>query len=190
MKFSDVIGHEELKQMFQQEISEGRLPHALLLCGPEGNGALPLALAAAHQLLHSPMADKFQHPDLHFSFPVFKKDSNNKKPVPCDLFIQQWRQQLTKQPYFGLVEWADTLNSENKQLQMFAEEADSLLKKLSLKANQGGYKVVVMWLPEKMNLTCANKMLKLLEEPPAATVFLLVSEQPEQIGRASYRERV
>jgi len=178
MTFQDVIGQEDVKQRLLKEIETGKLPHALLLAGPEGNGGYALALALADSLLNnSSMVSKLQHPDLHLSFPVFKKDSS--KPSPCDLFLKQWRGMVMQNPYFGYSEWMDAIGAENQQLTIYVDESDTLLRKLSLKSNQGGYKVSVIWLPEKMNLECANKLLKLLEEPPSMTVFILVSEHPE-----------
>lgn len=179
MNFSDIIGQETVKQRLQKEYEEGRMPHALMLCGPEGCGALPLALALAKMLLNgSPMAEKLQHPDLHFAFPIYKKDSS--KAVFCDEFLKEWRQTVQFSPYFGMEEWKEACGVENQQMLIYANESDSILKKLSLKSSQGGYKVMVIWLPEKMHTSCANKILKLLEEPPLQTAFILVSEHPEQ----------
>lgn len=173
------IVNQAISNRLNAEINVGRLPHALLLAGPEGNGAYALALQVAHRLLGAPaMMARLEHPDLHFSFPVFKKDS---KPTPCDAFVRQWRDMVLNTPYFGYKEWMDAIGADNQQLTIYVEESEALLRKLSLKANQGGYRVVIIWLPEKMNAECANKMLKLLEEPPAQTVFLLVSEHPEQM---------
>jgi len=180
MNFSDIIGQENVKQRLLSEFEEGRVPHALMLCGPEGCGALQIALAFAKKLLNdSPMAEKLQHPDLHFAFPIYKKDSGS-KPVYCDEFLKEWRQTVMFSPYFGMNEWKEACGIENQQMLIYANESDSILKKLSLKSSQGGYKVMIIWLPEKMHATCANKILKLLEEPPTQTVFILVSEQPEK----------
>ena len=185
MTFNDIIGQEEVKARLTAELNLNKLPHALLLYGPEGNGALALALAVARQLLgqrgtvQTMMVDQLQHPDLHFSFPIYKKESG--KPAPCDLYLKQWRELLLSSPYFGYSEWMEAIGAENQQLMIYEGESDSLSSKLSLRANQGGYKVVIVWMPEKMNATCANKILKLLEEPPLQTVFLMVSEHPEKL---------
>lgn len=185
MTFNDIIGQDEVKGRLTAELNLGRLPHALLLYGPEGNGALALALAVARQLLgqrgtvQTMMVDQLQHPDLHFSFPIYKKESG--KPATCDQFLKQWRELLMQSPYFGHSEWVDAIGAENQQLMIYEGESDSLMSKLTLRANQGGYKVVIVWMPEKMNTTCANKILKLLEEPPSQTVFLMVSEHPEKL---------
>lgn len=161
-------------------MEQGRIPHALMLCGPEGNGALPLAIAYAQRLLGGgPMAETLQHPDLHFAFPIYKKSSN--KDSYCDDYLREWREQLLNQPYFGMAEWMNDINAGNQQPIIYASESDAILRKLSLKSSQGGYKVMIIWLPEKMHNGCANKLLKLLEEPPAQTLFILVSEQPDQV---------
>ena len=179
MTFDEVIGQQQVKQRLIQEIDSGRLPHALMLAGPEGNGAYSLALAIADRLLgHSVMTEKLQHPDLYFTFPVYKKDS---KPTASDVFARQWRDMVLRDTHFGYSEWMDAIGADNQQLTIYVEESEALLRKLNLKANQGGYKVSIIWLPEKMNAECANKLLKLLEEPPMKTVFILVSEHPEQL---------
>ena len=125
------------------------------------------------------MAEKLQHPDLHFAFPIYKKTSG--KDTYCDEFLTEWREQLLSRPYFGMSEWMEMSGAENQQLVIYANESEAIVRKLSLKSSQGGYKVMLIWLPEKMNTECANKLLKLLEEPPSQTVFLLVSEHPEKL---------
>ena len=207
MKFDEVIGQQEAKKRLVQMVTEGRLPHALLLCGPQGCGKMALALAFASYLLSEaapqPQAEadsffgmepvspvrnsnaeamlaKFEHPDLHFSFPVIRPSGTSAEhKMSSDDFIQQWRQMLQEGPYFTMDRWLDFMDAANQQAVMGVGESDELLRKLSLKSSQGGYKVVVMWLPERMNQECANKILKLLEEPPTQTVFLLVCEEPE-----------
>jgi len=178
MTFQEVIGQEEVKQRLLQEVETGRLPHALLLAGPEGNGGFALAWALASRLLNnSSMVAKMQHPDLCFSYPIYKKDSS--KPAPCDLFAKQWRDMVMQNPYFDYSDWMNGIGAENQQLMIYVDEASALLRKFSLKSNQGGYKVSIIWMPERMNADCANKLLKLLEEPPSASVFILVCEHPE-----------
>lgn len=180
MTFDQIIGQEAVKQRLLEEYQQGRVPHALMLCGPEGCGAMPLAVAYAQMLLGgNVMAEKLQHPDLHFVFPIYKKTSG--KDSYCDDFIREWRELLLNHPYFGMSEWMNLSGAENQQLIIYANESEAIMRKLSLKSSQGGYKVMIIWLPEKLHLTCANKILKLLEEPPAQTVFLLVSEQPDQV---------
>lgn len=180
MTFEDIIGQEEIVHRLRQEVEAGKLPHALLLNGPEGNGALPIAVALATQLLgKNGMTEQLQHPDLHFSFPIYKKDSN--KPAVSEMFLSKWRDLLLSNPYFGYEEWMDAIGAENQQLMIYESESDSLQKKLNYKSNQGGYKIVIIWMAERMNATCANKLLKLLEEPPTGTLFLLISEHSEKM---------
>lgn len=119
--------------------------------------------------------DKLGHPDVHFAFPVRTASSVS------DDFIREWRQLLLQTPYFGFVQWMESIGVENQQPTIGVKESDEIIRKLSLKSSEGGYKVMIIWLPEKMNLQCANKLLKLLEEPPRQTVFLLVSEQPDML---------
>jgi len=192
--FRDVIGQEEIKQRLIQEANEGRIPHAQLVYGPEGVGKMPLVIAYARYISCAnrgetdacgvcPSCVKFNklvHPDVHFVFPIVNKAKSPKVSVCAD-FLPQWREQLLTSPYFSLNHWLNRIEAENKQAQIFASESDEILKKLSLKSSEGGNKITVVWLPEKMNPVCANKLLKLLEEPPEKTVFLLVSEAPEQI---------
>ena len=193
MYFKDIIGQEDIKRRFITEAKKGEIAHAQLLCGPEGIGKLPLAIAFARYICctgkgeedacgHCPSCIKFNklaHPDLHFVFPVVKKRSD--KDAVADDYITEWRQMLSENPYFSYNHWLDAINAGNSQAMIYSAESSEILRKLSLKSSEGGYKVMIIWLPEKMNLTCANKLLKLLEEPPAQTVFLLVSENPEII---------
>ena len=190
MFFRDVIGQEEVKQRLIQEVNEGRIPHAQLICGPEGVGKIPLAIAYARYISCSnrsetdacgvcPSCVKFNklvHPDVHFVFPIVNKAKSPKVSVCAD-FLPQWREQLLTSPYFNLNHWLNNIGAENKQAQIFANESDEILKKLSLKSSEGGFKITIVWLPEKLHPVCANKLLKLLEEPPERTIFLLVSEK-------------
>jgi len=119
------------------------------------------------------------HPDLHFVFPVIK-DKKINEPV-SDNYIEQWREFVGDNPYFGLNKWLDSIEVGNAQGLIFASEASEILKKLSLKAYESDFKIMVIWLPEKMHLSTANKLLKLIEEPPEKTLFLLVSDEPEKV---------
>lgn len=191
--FDDVIGQEEAKKRLRQEVAEGRIPHAQLFCGPAGTGKLPLALAYARYLScpHRTAQDacgvcpscvkweKLVHPDVHFVFPIVR-NAKAKKEV-CDDYIVAWRRLLTGSTYFGLNHWLDEMDAENGQPLIYAKESDEITRKLSLKSSEGGYKIALIWLPEKLHEVCANKLLKLLEEPPAQTLFLLVSEAPEML---------
>ena len=193
MKFSDVIGQEEVKQRLRQMVAEERVPHALMFCGPRGSGKMALALAFASYLLcrdrrdgdscgacpQCAMAGKFAHPDLHFSYPVIRPSgTGSEHKMSSEDFAAEWRGLLMQGPYFTLEQWLAAMGATNQQAQMGVGESDALSRALSLKSSQGGYKVAILWLPERMNAECANKMLKLLEEPPQATVFILVCEEP------------
>ncbi len=187
MKFSEVIGQEKLKKRLLEMADRARVPHALMLCGAGGSGTLALAVAFASYLLGQreegtganveAMISTFQHPDLHFIFPVIRpaKTPSDRK-VTSDDFFRQWSGLLSETPYFGFGEWLSRMEAENQQAVIFAAEGDALAHKLSLKPSQGGYKVVVIWQPERMHEVFANKILKILEEPPSQTVFILVSE--------------
>lgn len=198
MYFRDIIGQEDIKQRLRQMVAEGRIPHALMFDGPEGCGSLPMALAFARYICctgsksgaeeisddacgQCPSCvkfDKLAHPDLHFVFPIIKPSS---KKYVCDDFVKEWRAFNLKQPYFSFNDWIHYLTSENKQGMIYADEGDEILRKLSLKSYESEYKVMVVWLPEKMNPSCSNRLLKIIEEPPAKTVFILVTENAEAV---------
>lgn len=184
MTFNDVIGQTEAKQRLETMLQENRIPHALMICGPKGAGMLPLALAFACRLLTQDDSDRamlenWAHPDLHFSLPVYKKKSTD-HPVTDD-FIAEWRELLKNRIYFEVEDWLEAIKAEKQQIVHYVSESDTLTQKLQLKANRGGRRVVLMWLPERMMTQTANKLLKLIEEPPHETYFLLVSEEPEQV---------
>ena len=163
-----------------QMVEEGRLPHAMMLCGPHGCGKFALATAFVSHLLDNgtpsakAMLDKLEHPDLHFTYPTIKLPSMSAdhKPVSDD-FAKEWHELLKQGPYFTMEDWMEAMGGENQQAIITAGESDDLVRKLSLKSSQGGYKVSVVWLPERMNSECANKLLKLIEEPPQQTVLLV-----------------
>ena len=184
MSFNDVIGQEEVRKHLQQMVGEDRLPHAIMLCGPGGVGKLALAIAFASQLLgeENPMVRRLEHPDLHFTYPTIKLPSMSAdhKPVSDD-FAREWHELIIRSPYFSIDQWLYEIGAENQQAIITAGESDELVRKLSLKSSQGGYKVSIIWLPERMNLECANKLLKLIEEPPQQTIFLMVCEEPDKL---------
>jgi len=193
MKFKEVIGQEEAKQRLLQMVREQRVPHAMMFCGPDGCGKLALALAFASYLLgeredgtsianSEAMLRRWEHPDLHFSFPVIRPSgtSADHKMISDD-FAREWRELLSNGPYITMDQWLSAMKAANQQAQIYAAESDELTRKLSLKSSQGGYKVSIMWLPERMNAECSNKLLKLLEEPPLQTVFIMVCEEPEKL---------
>ena len=184
MTFGEVIGQEEVRERLVQMVKEGRLPHAIMLCGPTGVGKKALAVAFASYLLgeDNAMVKKLEHPDLHFTYPTIKLPSMGSDHMPTsDDFAREWHELLMQSPYFGMDEWMNAIGAENQQAIITAGESDALVRKLSLKSSQGGYKVSVIWLPERMNIACANKLLKLIEEPPQQTVFLMVCEEPDKL---------
>ena len=188
MTFSEVIGQREAQERLMEMAISGHLPHAMMLCGPQGSGKLALATAFACYLLDDnsasakAMLEKLEHPDLHFTFPTIKLSSmgSDHKPVSDD-FAKEWRELMLEGPYFTMDAWIQAMGGENQQAIITAGESDELVRQLSLKSSQGGYKVSVIWLPERMNIECANKLLKLIEEPPRQTVFIMVCEEPDKL---------
>ena len=194
--FVDIIGQEKVTELLRRSVDENRLAHALLVTGPRGNGKLAIAVALARYLLcgnkHGGEAcgvcptcikvDKLIHSDLHFVFPVKKKKSSGSDSAPIsDDYIAEWRELLIKNPYFSYDAWLQKLDVENQQPMIYERESAEILHKLSMHAREGGWKVVIIWLPEKMKEAGSNKLLKIIEEPPADTLFILVSEEPDQI---------
>lgn len=191
MLFRDIIGQERVKAQLRKSAQEGLIPHAQLFTGPEGVGKLQLAIAYAQYLAcpnRTPedscgecpaclQYQKLQHPDLHFAFPIVKTDAGD----VCDDFFEPFRELVLSKGYFSLEDWYTALGVETKQGMIYEKESSEILRKLSLKSFSDGYKVMIIWQPEKMNATCANKLLKLLEEPPEMTLFVLVSEHPEML---------
>jgi len=194
MLFSEVLGQEHIKNHLTKSADNGRIPHAQLFVGPEGSGTLPMAIAYAQYLLCQNRNSEndngnnacnlkfknFSHPDLHFAFPVATTDKIKRHPVSSH-FLVEWRDLLTKQPYGNLFDWYRSLGIDNKQGQIGVDEAQDILKSLSLKSFEGGYKVMLIWMAEKLNTAAANKLLKLIEEPPNQTIFILIAEDEEQI---------
>ena len=193
--FEQVIGQCEVQERLMQMVNEDRLPHAIMLCGPQGSGKMALAVGFAKVLLsksdetsmfgeptESPMLAKLEHPDLHFTYPTIKLPSMgaDHKPISDD-FAREWHELIMASPYFTMNEWLEQMGGENQQAIITAGESDELVRKLSLKSSQGGYKVSLIWLPERMNIECANKILKLLEEPPSQTVFIMVCQEPDKL---------
>ncbi|HQW04876.1 MAG: DNA polymerase III subunit delta [Flavobacteriales bacterium] len=193
--FSKVVGHATLKAKLIGNIREGRVAHAQLFMGPRGGGDLPMALAYAQYLLCADrdtvdacgkcpscaQMAKLEHPDLHLMFPIYFREKLKPEQQVCEPFTAQWRQAILAEPYTDIEQWRDQLESENKQLRMGVGIAQEIQRKLSLRSFMGGYKVMVIWLPELMDTAAANKLLKVLEEPETNTVFLLVSTDAEQL---------
>lgn len=193
MDFSEVIGQEHLKTHLSTTILNGRIPHAQLFSGINGSGLLPMAIAYASELLclqydqGSPAflacknkVGKLAHPDLHFVYPVNTSDSVKKNAVSDD-YAAAWREFVLKNPYASLFEWLQSIGIEKKQGNISKYEAEQIAKKLSLKSFEGGYKVMIIWMADSMNAECANKILKLVEEPTDKTVLLLLTEREGQI---------
>ena len=189
MLFNQIIGQKHIKNHLQVSAENGRIPHAQLFVGKEGSGTLPMAIAYAQFLLCNSSesaeacnlkCEKLQHPDLHFSFPVTTNDAVKKHPV-SNLFLEDWREFIKEQPYGSLFNWLQHIGVENKQGNIGVDEAETVVKRLQLKSYEGGFKVMLIWMAEKMNIAAANKLLKLIEEPPNKTVFILITENEEQI---------
>lgn len=193
MQFKEIIGQEEVRDRLIRSVQEGRVPHAQMLWGPSGIGKLQLAIAYA-QYLSCPnhtetdacgvcptcrQFQKLQYPDLHFVFPIIKDKPG--KEVVCDDFIGKFKELLLTKHYFNTADWYAFIGADSKQGMIYEAESGEIMRKLSLKSYMGGYKFMIIWLPEKMHTACANKLLKILEEPPEKTVFLLVSEEPDTL---------
>lgn len=213
MLFSDIIGHDAIKQHLIEMIAHNRLSHALLFLGKEGAGGLPLAMAFAQYIVSLPAeapvvedlfggmtalaptpafihpdqivnepgylrASKLVHPDLHFTYPVIPRKSGD-KPISAD-YIEEWRHFIQTMPYGNVYDWLQSIGAENKQGNITAEECNQIIKELSLKSFESKYKVLLVWMPEYLGKE-GNKLLKLIEEPPPNTIFLLVAENEEQM---------
>ncbi|KJJ38644.1 DNA polymerase III subunit [Aequorivita vladivostokensis] len=193
MDFSEVIGHQHIKSHLVKTVQNGRIPHAQLFSGVNGSGLLPMAIAYASEVLSSQYekgsaeyiscrnkVSKLMHPDLHFVYPVNTSDIAKKNAI-SDNYAEGWRNFVLNNPYASLFEWLQSLGLEKKQGNISKYEAENISKKLSLKAFEGGYKVMIIWMADNMNSECANKILKLVEEPSEKTLLLLLTEREEQI---------
>ena len=194
MLFKDILGLSHIKNHLTQSTDAGRTPHAQMFVGPEGSGTLVTAVAYARYLLcgnsggENTRGDEscnikcsqLSHPDLHFAFPVSNTDRIRSHAVSSH-FLTEWRQFILEQPYGNLFDWYQLIGIEKKQGQIGVDEAQDIVKKLSLKSYEGGYKVMLVWMAEKMNISASNKLLKLIEEPPDKTVIILIVEDEEQV---------
>tara|TARA_R110001592_G_scaffold61993_3_gene189423 strand:- start:106 stop:1254 length:1149 start_codon:yes stop_codon:yes gene_type:complete len=195
MRFKDVLGHIEVKERLINSVKEERISHAQLFLGAEGSGNLPMAIAYSQYIACENKTDldscgtcascvkfeKLAHPDLHFVFPVATNKSIKKDPVSSK-FITEWRELVVeKKGYITLPDLQEKLATENKQLIIPKDESVEILKTLSLKTYESEYKTMIIWYPEKFNIASANKLLKILEEPPNKTLFILVAHDSEQI---------
>ena len=194
MQFSEILGQEHIKSHLTTSAGLGRIPHAQLFVGPEGSGTLAMAIAYAQYILCSNQDgensgsntacnlkfQKLSHPDLHFVYPTVTTEEVKKNPKSID-FIVDWRNFVSQNPYGGLFDWYSVLGVQNKQGEIRVDDAQEVLKSLALKSYEGGYKIMIVWMADKMNISASNKLLKLLEEPPEKTVFILISENEEDL---------
>ncbi len=194
MLFLEILGLTHIKNYLTTSVDRGRIPHAQLFVGANGSGTLPMAIAYAQYILCQNQNGentggihacnlKFNHlahPDLHFAYPVATNDKIKKKPT-SDMFAEEWRGFVKNNPYGSIFDWYLSLGIENKQGQIGVDEALDVVKKLSLKSYEGGYKVMLIWMVDKMNVSASNKLLKLIEEPPEKTVFILITDNEEQL---------
>ncbi|UAY55846.1 DNA polymerase III subunit [Arachidicoccus terrestris] len=192
MRFSDIIGQGATKKQLVEMVSRNRLSHALFFLGKEGTGALPLAIAFAQYILCEnksegescgvcPACKKsaaFMHPDIHYSFPVIPKKSGD-KPISSD-YLPEWREFLSGLPYGNVYDWLQSIQAENKQGNITTEECNDIFRKLALKSFEAEYKILILWMPEYLGVA-GNKLLKLIEEPPEKTLFILVAENEEKV---------
>ncbi len=191
MLFKEVIGQDEVKKSLITNVKKGRISHAqLFVCG-RGDGGIPLAIAYAQYILCENRGDEdacgvcpsclkikhLSHPDLHFSFPFILSEPK----VNSDRFLPDWRVQILKEPYFDIDIWNEAMDAGTKKPIINVEEAINITHKIGLKSFEGGYKILILWMPELMNVQTANKLLKLLEEPPVKTLFLFVTHSQEQL---------
>jgi DNA polymerase-3 subunit delta' len=194
MQFSDLLGQDYIKNHLVSSALAGRIPHAQLFVGPEGSGTLAAAVAYSQFILCQNVGKENQggndacnlkfgtltHPDLHFVYPNVANDEVKSKPKSGD-FIAEWRDFVLGNPYGSLFDWHKHLGVQNKQGMIRVEDAQDILKALALKSYEGGYKIMIVWMVEKMNIEASNKLLKLLEEPPEKTLFILIAENEEDI---------
>ncbi|HXB28480.1 MAG TPA: hypothetical protein VNW49_01615 [Puia sp.] len=200
MLFSQVIGQQEIKAKLRNLVEHNRLSHALLLNAPEGAGGMPLALAFSQFMVCERVSEENSknnfplescnicpscvkaaqmiHPDIHYVYPVISRKSGD-KPVSAD-FISEWREFISQFPYGAIFDWLQFIQADNKQGNISAHECNEINRKLSLKSFESGYKILIMWMPEYLGNE-GNKLLKLIEEPPPDTLFILVTENEAQI---------
>ena len=193
MFFRDVIGQEGIKRRLRQSVHDERVSHALMFAGPSGTGKLAMAIAYAQFISCSNRSatdscgvcpschkyNKLAHPDLHFVFPIY--NSAKVKNAVSDDFITEWREKVLSNPYFSFSNWLDFIDAGNAQGMIYERESDVVYRKLNLKSFEAEYKTMIIWLPEKMNNQCANKLLKIIEEPPSKTLFILITEDEEAV---------
>ncbi len=191
--FENIIGNKKTIDYLLSSVDSGRLAHAQLFVGPEGIGLLQIAIAYAKYILCKDKnvenfdcekcqnkVNQLSHPDIHYVFPVTSTENVKSHPI-SDNFLREWKEFVSLHPYGSLQDWYSHLGVEKKQGQIGVDEALEIVKKLSLKAYEGGYKVMIIWMADKMNTATSNKILKILEEPPQKTIFLLLTENSEDL---------
>ena len=196
MELEHIFGNDKVKTHLLDALKNGRIPHAQIFCGPEGSGTLPMAIAYIKTIIQhikngkwqedsNPYGDlkveKLIHPDLHFSFPINSTDSISAQKLVSDDFIHLWREAVLKKPYMNLNSWYNHIGLLKTQGIMSVHESSAIMKKLTLKPFESEYKFMVIWMAERINQPAANKLLKLLEEPPEKTIFILIAQSTEQI---------
>ena len=193
MLFSEILGQNEVKQLLTRSVASGRIPHAQLFIGPEGSGTLPMAIAYAQYILCNNTNgentqgneacnlkfEQFNHPDLHFIYPVNKTQKDEKHPTSAD-FISQWREFVMQSPYGNYNDWIDKVGFKSQPI-IGVDQTTEIFQKIALKSFEGGYKIMIIWCADKMNVETSNKLLKLLEEPTDNTVFILITEDESTI---------
>lgn len=191
MQFAQVLGHSSLKEALVENVLKGRVSHAQLFLGPEGSGNLALAIAYATFISCTERTEKdscgkcpsclkyakLVHPDFIPVFPVV----NLKDKSSSAEFLPEWRSAILANPYLNLNDWTEALGGENKQGLISVKESTEIIRRLSLKAYESEFRIVMIWYPEKMNVQAANRLLKILEEPGEKTLFLLVAESQDQL---------
>ncbi len=188
MFFKDIPGQVKIKATLRKTVKDSRISHAQMFHGPEGSGKLALALAYARYISCTGRGEedscgicpscikysKLAHPDLHFVFPSASSDKKDESAV--ENYLEKWREALIANPYINQYQWYEKIGIENKQGLISTKESSEIIRKLSLKSYEADYKILIMWLPERMNSTASNKLLKIIEEPPPNSLFILVSE--------------
>lgn len=191
--FRDVVGHDTLKENLIRTVRTDSMAHAQLFCGPEGIGKFAMAMAYARYIHCTDRGaddacgkcascmqyNALTHADLHFVFPIVR--GKDKKKALCDGYLPQWTHFIQENPYFSIDKWLKAINADNKQAAIYADESEAIWYKMMLKSLSSPYKIMIIWLPERMNAECANKLLKLLEEPAPRTYFFFVSNDPSKL---------
>lgn len=184
MTFEDIVGQDHLKSFLQNNIRSGRIPHAQLFVGKDGLGALAMAMAYASFLIQNENPEQkinaLQNPDIHFFFPVVKKEKSSSTVISKD-YLKEWRAFIKEHPYGSLSDWYNSIGAGNKQGVITVDEAQAIIKTLAMKSFGGGNKILIIWHAEKMTSACANKLLKWFEEPNQKTSIILITEQEDAL---------